>query len=179
MALVKPFVFQIVGFQNSGKTTVVSQLIRNLNNNGLKVAAIKHHGHGGRPQSMENKDSSKYVEAGAVVSIVEGDGGLILEADQPTWSLAEQIQLAAFLNPDIILIEGHKKESYPKLVLVKEEKDLERLPITDQVVAVFVWNESLQGQLQDHYLVPCFSQNNPEGIAWIMKYLQDRLNSDL
>lgn len=178
MALVKPFVFQIVGFQNSGKTTVVSQLIRDLNNNGMKVAAIKHHGHGGKPQSTVNKDSSKYVESGAAVSIVEGDGGLILEADQTTWRLADQIQLAAFLSPDIILIEGHKKESYPKLVLVKEEKELDRLPITDQVVAVFVWNEVLLGQLQDRYLIPCFQLNDPEGMAWIMKYLQDQLDSN-
>ena len=49
MALVTPFIFQIVGYQNSGKTTFLNKLISHLTAVGINTATIKHHGHGGKP----------------------------------------------------------------------------------------------------------------------------------
>ena len=44
----------------------------------MKVATIKHHGHGGFPSSA--KDSERHRKAGAVVSSVEGAGLLSLSS---------------------------------------------------------------------------------------------------
>lgn len=43
-------ILQIVGYQNSGKTTLMEKLIQALTYEGMKVATIKHHGHGGYPE---------------------------------------------------------------------------------------------------------------------------------
>lgn len=179
MALVKPFIFQVVGYQNSGKTTVVSQLIHMLKNKGLHVAAIKHHGHGGRPDIMESKDSSNHIVAGAAVSLVEGGGRLLLQAEQPSWSLAEEIELAIFFKPDVILIEGHKRESYPKLLLVKQKNDLELLKRLKQVEAVFIWDDTFRKEVASHLSVPCYQIGDPEGMEWLTHYILEKLSSPL
>lgn len=40
-------ILQIVGYQNSGKTTLVEKMVHALTEREMKVATIKHHGHGG------------------------------------------------------------------------------------------------------------------------------------
>lgn len=65
-------ILQIVGYQNSGKTTLMEQLIKQATMEGLRVGAIKHHGHGGVPMIETSKDSSRHELAGAVVTAVEG-----------------------------------------------------------------------------------------------------------
>ena len=70
------------------------------------------------------KDSSKHLDAGAAASLVEGEGRIVLQADDSECSLDEQIRLMDFFQPDIILIEGYKKQPYPKLLILRNEDDL-------------------------------------------------------
>lgn len=42
-------ILQVVGHQNSGKTTLIEKCIKELTNHGIKVGTFKHHGHGGKP----------------------------------------------------------------------------------------------------------------------------------
>ena len=93
MALVKPVIYQVVGYQNSGKTTFLLKLIQVLKGYDLKVATIKHHGHGGYPDVSQQKDSSKHLDAGAAVALVEGEGRIVLQAEDSNWNLDEQIKL--------------------------------------------------------------------------------------
>lgn len=179
MALVKPFIFQVVGYQNSGKTTVVSQLIHTLKNKGLHVAVIKHHGHGGRPDIMESKDSSNHIVAGATVSLVEGGGRLLLQAEQPSWGLAEEVELALFFKPDVVVIEGHKKENYPKLLLIKQKSDLELLKRLKKVEAAFIWDEAFRMEVASHLYVPCYQIGDPAGLEWLIDYILGKLQSPL
>jgi molybdopterin-guanine dinucleotide biosynthesis protein B len=93
VALVRPVIFQVVGYQNSGKTTFTAKLIETLVESGLKTVTIKHHGHGSRPDVVERKDTEKHLAAGARASIIEGDGRLILQADNYESTLEDQITL--------------------------------------------------------------------------------------
>jgi molybdopterin-guanine dinucleotide biosynthesis adapter protein len=120
-------ILQIVGFQNSGKTTLVEKLIAKSKQEGLRVASIKHHGHGGIPDgicSSKSKDSMRHHKAGAIVSSVEGDGVLQLSTRIDNWNLEKIIKLYRFFSIDVIFVEGYKKERYPKVVLIRSENDL-------------------------------------------------------
>lgn len=172
MALVKPFIFQIVGYKNSGKTTVVSKLIKRLKADHLNVVAIKHHGHGGKPETAENKDSTNHLESGALASIVEGDGGLLLQAEKTIWTLEEKIQLASFFKPDVILIEGHKNEPYPKLLLLRRKEDLELLRLRN-VQVIMLWEEiPKEDSLKE---IPSFYLNDTSAMDWMTDYLESQL----
>lgn len=131
-------IIQIVGYQNSGKTTLVEKVVHALAESEMKVATIKHHGHGGFPE-VAPKDSERHRKAGAVVSSVEGAGLLSLSSLREEWSLQEIIRLYEFFEVDTILIEGYKKENYPKVVLLRSAEDVELVHKVENVVAVITW----------------------------------------
>ncbi|MCU5740078.1 molybdopterin-guanine dinucleotide biosynthesis protein B [Bacillus cereus] len=133
-----PSILQIVGYQNSGKTTLVEKIVHALAESEMKVATIKHHGHGGFPE-VAQKDSERHRKAGAVVSSVEGAGLLSLSSLRKKWSLQEIIRLYEFFKVDTILIEGYKKENYPKVVLLRSTEDAELLHKVENIVAVITW----------------------------------------
>ncbi|KKK36940.1 hypothetical protein WQ57_16265 [Mesobacillus campisalis] len=170
MALVKPVIFQIVGYQDSGKTTAMMNLIARLSIQGYQVATIKHHGHGGKPDLSEKKDSGRHVKAGALASLIEGDGRVLLQAEKQQWGIQEQLKLLSVLSPDIVLIEGHKHEAFPKAVLLRDENDLHLLDELTNI-KVAAWREPKLGSLDGQTACPLFSVM-AEAYAWIEDYLK-------
>jgi molybdopterin-guanine dinucleotide biosynthesis adapter protein len=133
-------ILQIVGYQNSGKTTLVEKVVKQGTSLGHKIATIKHHGHTTSLQSNNHKkDSSRHFHAGATATIVEGGGNLQLEAKSTNWTLDKLIHLYSFFENDMIIIEGFKKEDYPKIVLVRNEGDRELVTSLTNIVAVISW----------------------------------------
>ncbi|GHH98497.1 molybdopterin-guanine dinucleotide biosynthesis protein B [Neobacillus kokaensis] len=166
--MVKPVIFQIVGYQNSGKTTFTTKLIQRLTADGIKTAVIKHHGHGGKPDVPNEKDSSKYIEFGAEASIVEGNGRLILQGESEEFSLEKQILLMDFFQPDVILIEGHKSADYPKLVIIKEMADTALLYKLNNIQAIVYWQEDTVRYIQSDMNIPNFSVFDEEAVNFIV-----------
>ena len=117
----------IVGYKNSGKTTLVSNWVRLAKSLKLKIAVIKHHGHGAKlAMPDEKKDSMQYLTAGADASLV-ARGGFTQHMTQHELTYQQLLYLAQLEKPDVILVEGYKAEAEEKVVLVKETKDWETL----------------------------------------------------
>lgn len=147
-------ILQIVGYQNSGKTTLMEQLIKRATTEGLRVGTIKHHGHGGVPMIEASKDSSRHELAGASVTAVEGEGTLRMSIQQNSWQLSQILALYASLPMDIILVEGYKNEHYPKVVLVRTAQDQALLQQVSQIICVLYWPSY---PLDSSLTVPAFS----------------------
>jgi molybdopterin-guanine dinucleotide biosynthesis protein B len=147
-------ILQIVGYQNSGKTTLMEQLIKRATTEGLRVGTIKHHGHGGVPMIEASKDSSRHELAGASVTAVEGEGTLRMSIQQNSWQLSQILALYASLPMDIILVEGYKNEHYPKVVLVRTAQDQALLQQVSQIICVLYWPSY---PLDSSPTVPAFS----------------------
>jgi molybdopterin-guanine dinucleotide biosynthesis adapter protein len=176
MAMVTPFIFQVVGFQNSGKTTFLNQLLEKLSVEEIRIGTIKHHGHGGKPEINEKKDSSTYSKVGAIASLVEGGGRLLLQAEKSNWSLEEQIKILTPFHLDLILIEGHKYENFPKAVIIRNENDLCLLNELKNVVIVLCRDDSLRKQVKWNNPVPIFDINQNDPYVWIIQFLKSQLN---
>ncbi|MCT2535890.1 molybdopterin-guanine dinucleotide biosynthesis protein B [Aquibacillus koreensis] len=127
---------QIVGYKNSGKTTFSCQLIAALKERKIQVASLKHHGHGGVPLGFENTDSEKHLAAGAVVSGVEGAGVLQLSLSQSIWDIEKILTFYQLMEVELVVIEGFKQQHFGKVVLIREEEDLDLLKQLSNVVAV-------------------------------------------
>lgn len=168
--MVNPTIFQIVGFQNSGKTTLIKKVVNELAQLGLTAVTIKHHGHGGKPDFQEGKDSHQHLQAGAIATLVEGDGHLLLQAERNEWSLEEKIELISFFQPNVILIEGHKHESFPKGVLIRKKEDLSLLEQLQNIKVVFYWDQ-INNNLET---IQAFSIHDGTGPQWLAHYLQRR-----
>ncbi|MEC5423629.1 molybdopterin-guanine dinucleotide biosynthesis protein B [Virgibacillus sp. C22-A2] len=148
-----PLIFQVVGYKNSGKTTLMERLISYLSSKELQVGTLKHHGHGGEPASVKETDSSKHLQAGSSISAVQGERELhITVKDTTSFELDELLQFYTVLPLDILLIEGYKKADYPKIVILKDEKDMALLELSN-IIAVGCWNEVL-AENSDYYTFP-------------------------
>ncbi|MDQ0091449.1 molybdopterin-guanine dinucleotide biosynthesis protein B [Paenibacillus anaericanus] len=114
-------VLQIVGYKNSGKTTLTCKLIATLTSAGLRVGSAKHDAH--RFQLDEpGTDSSKHLTHGAVETVLTSNTATRWMRQEPT-SLQE---IAALLNGrvDILIAEGFKAASYPKIALIRESNHM-------------------------------------------------------
>jgi molybdopterin-guanine dinucleotide biosynthesis adapter protein len=173
--MVEPVVFQVVGFQNSGKTTFIQTLIKELSRENIKVATVKHHGHGGKPDINEEKDSATHIQFGATVSVVEGDGRLILQAEKSIWSLNEQIDILGSFQVDCILVEGHKHEKFPKAVIMRSETDLKLIKELANIKVILLRDLSIEEHLKHILSIPYFPIQERLGLEWIINYLKSQL----
>ncbi|HHW39099.1 MAG TPA: molybdopterin-guanine dinucleotide biosynthesis protein B [Bacillales bacterium] len=170
MELTTP-VLQIVGFQNSGKTTLVTKIIETMSASGIRVGTIKHHGHGGMPDSYDtDKDTAKHRRAGATVTGVEGAGMLQLHAfNGGGWTLLQMLSFYNNLPLDIILIEGFKREPFPKVVLLRSEEDEVLLEQLENIQVVISWYKRLETKIG----YPIFQINDEHDyLSWVQSYFE-------
>ena len=124
-------VFGIVGWSGSGKTSLLSHLIPALVGQGIRVSTIKH-AHHAFDIDQPGKDSHAHRIAGATEVLV-GSGkrwALMHELrDEPEPDLAE---LLARMSPvDLVLVEGFKRDAFPKLEVHRPSNGKELLQPND------------------------------------------------
>ena len=111
-----PFVLGFYGESNTGKTTLLVDLIQRLLSEGFTVATIKQTD---KPISIDTqgKDTWKHAKAGAslVVFSTTTETSYLLQHPQTTQEILQTIRQ---INPyDIVLIEGAQDEIIPKICL--------------------------------------------------------------
>jgi len=112
----------ILGFaapSGTGKTTLLTQLIPQLKAHKIRVGLIKHSHHNFQIDKP-GKDSFRLREAGAtpVMLVSSHRRAIITEFENPQEpSLNEQLAHFDQSCLDLILVEGFKRESFPKIEL--------------------------------------------------------------
>ena len=105
----------LAGWSGSGKTTLITKLIPRLIARGVKVSTLKH-AHHGFDLDQPGKDSFFHRAAGATeVIISSAKRWAILHElrEEPEWDLRA---LVAKMSPvDLVLVEGFKRDAFPKL----------------------------------------------------------------
>jgi molybdopterin-guanine dinucleotide biosynthesis protein B len=130
-----PPLFIFVGHSNAGKTTLIERLIPELTRRGHRVATIKH-AHHTVQLDTEGKDSWRYKQAGAALSMLVTTNALQLVADAES---RDPAQLAGrFLGEaDLVLAEGFSHAPGPKIeVLRRETGKPPRCGIEDGLIAI-------------------------------------------
>ncbi|NNM67103.1 MAG: molybdopterin-guanine dinucleotide biosynthesis protein B [Spirochaetales bacterium] len=107
------FEMGIVGYKNSGKTTLIEKLVPLLK---LDLAYVKHDAHSFE-MDHEGKDTFRISAAGAkVVAISGSDKNALLRPS----GLHPVLSCLDFLEQDAVLVEGYKDSSLPKIVVLDE-----------------------------------------------------------
>lgn len=107
----------IVGASESGKTTLMEGLIRELSKRGCRVATIKHTHHTVE-LDQPGKDSWRHRRAGAALSIVCTQGLVAVFSEIKEALTVEEVRSRFIRRADLILIEGFKDSGHPKVVVV-------------------------------------------------------------
>ncbi len=110
----------LAGWSGSGKTTLLAKVIPRLVARGFKVSTLKH-AHHGFDVDQPGKDSHTHRMVGA---------SEVLVSSANRWALVHELRgqaepalgaLLAKLSPvDLVLIEGYKAETHPKLEVYRD-----------------------------------------------------------
>ena len=112
----------IVGWKNSGKTFYVSEIIKKLKSNNYRVASIKH-AHHEFDIDRPNTDSYIHRKSGSSQVIISSSkrwakiSELEKQDEKKLYELINELS-----ETDIVLVEGYKNESHPKIEIISENK---------------------------------------------------------
>ncbi len=161
-------VISIVGKSNSGKTTLLEKIIRELAGRGYRIGTIKHDTHGFEID-YPGKDSYRHFHAGSAMTVISGPDQIAL-VKRLARPLTLDETLKTFFNHhklDLIITEGFKRENKPKIEIVRKKVSTEPICRTkgDGLVAL-VSDTKIEG-----YSVPQFGLNE---IKKITDFIRER-----
>jgi len=109
----------LAGWSGSGKTTLITKILPVLIRRGLKVSTLKH-AHHGFDLDQPGKDSFMHRAAGASEVIISSAKrwALLHELrEEPEWDMPALLKKIAPV--DLVLVEGYKRESFPKIEIYR------------------------------------------------------------
>lgn len=114
-------IFGVTGWKNAGKTGLMERLVTDITARGFTVSTLKH-AHHSFDVDHPGKDSHRHRTAGA---------SQVLLSSGTRWALMSELRGAAEpsltdlltkLDPvDLILIEGYKRDTHPKVEAYRAE----------------------------------------------------------
>ncbi|MGL4508826.1 molybdopterin-guanine dinucleotide biosynthesis protein B [Cetobacterium sp.] len=110
--------FAISGVKNSGKTTLITKLLKKFIENGFKVGTIKHDGHDFQMDNLDS-DTDKHIKSGALGTLIFSKSKYMFLENSIEKDL--NFYLDFFKNYDFIILEGFKNSSYPKIEVIRKE----------------------------------------------------------
>jgi len=127
----------LAGWSGSGKTTLITKVLPRLIARGCRVSTLKH-AHHGFDLDQPGKDSFMHRVAGAtevMISSAKRFAILYELREEPEWDLPDLLDK---LSPvDLVLVEGYKREKFPKLEVHRAANGKPLLhPDDDWIVAV-------------------------------------------
>ena len=129
-------IVSIIGKSNSGKTTLIEKLIKELRRRNYRVATVKHHVHTDQ-QSFDTpgKDSYRHAQAGAEQVVLISPLTTVTFAYPPQpptlQEVANQIQ-----GVDVILAEGFSQARLPAIEVSRAERNAALIGDPDCLMAI-------------------------------------------
>jgi molybdopterin-guanine dinucleotide biosynthesis protein B len=153
----------LAGWSGSGKTTLLTKVIPRIVARGLKVSTVKH-AHHSFDMDRPGKDSHSHRMAGATE---------VLVGSANRWAVVHELRgegeptLPALLRKaspvDLVLVEGYKGESHPKLEVYRATNGKPLLHPGDPAIVAVASDTPLSG-----VRIPVLDLNDIEGITDIL-----------
>jgi molybdopterin-guanine dinucleotide biosynthesis protein B len=158
----------VVGRKKRGKTTLVEKLVPEFKKRGYKVGTIKY-------TTMDHqfdtpgKDSFRHTQSGAGTTLVLSPNSIALFSSDLRKKEPDELFKLFFQDYDLIIGEGFKNSTYPKIEILDSSKDTEPLcSAKDNLIALVCSNKM-------EYSVPVFSL---EQIKPLVDFLEKKLKED-
>ncbi|MEM6670074.1 MAG: molybdopterin-guanine dinucleotide biosynthesis protein B [Pseudomonadota bacterium] len=153
-------IYGVVGWRNSGKTTLMEKLVAEITSRGVSVSSVKH-AHHAFDIDHEGKDSWRHRQAGARE---------VLVCSGARWALmhelrgAEEPPLAVLLEKlsavDLVLVEGYKRDGHPKVEAFRSATGNSLIALEEATIRAVASDQPIDGLDR-----PNFDLNDVRGIA--------------
>lgn len=152
-------IVSIVGKSDSGKTTLLEKVVRELANRGHRIATVKHDAHSFEIDH-EGKDSWRHKRAGSVLTIISSPTKVALVADADHDQSLDEIRDKFVWGVDLIITEGYKREKHPKIEVYRSELHRDLLCQADENLV------AIAGDPPDPPSgIPVFDLDNPRSLC--------------
>ena len=135
-------VYGVIGWKNSGKTSLMERLVAEIVGRGVSVSTVKHVHHA-VDLDQPGKDTFRHRAAGAreVVLASADRFALMVEHRGPEPELPAI--LARLAPVDLVLVEGYKRDAHPKVEVWREETGQPLIQSGDALVRAVATDASL------------------------------------
>ncbi len=170
-----------IGYQNSGKTTLVEKVIAELTRRGLRVGSLKHHGHHGFDIDVPAKDTWRHHQAGSKhVGLICATRWAEYADTREEDEMPARELLSRYNDVDVAIIEGYKTEGFDNIVVARSGVDRLRgkssLDLVDGRTLALACNEALARQAFDAgFATRAININDARAICDL---IQDHLQAD-
>ena len=105
---------RIVGPKNSGKTTLIENLSKELKSRGYRVAAVKHTSHD-HEFDRPGTDSWRFRQAGCETAVIISPDNFVCHADNVGSQKQNKLFELIFQDIDILFYEGKGEGDFPTI----------------------------------------------------------------
>jgi molybdopterin-guanine dinucleotide biosynthesis protein B len=160
-----PPVLALIGKPNCGKTTLIEKLIPALAHKGFRTGTIKHH-HGVIQMDTPGKDTWRHKQAGAKAVLLSSPTGIGFIQDTTEDTPVEDLVSRYFQNIDLVIVEGYKWASLPKIEIFRSTVHDEPLQDPGETLIAMISDIRLRHDL------PWFK---PEDIDGLTLFILDKI----
>ena len=161
-------VISIIGKTDSGKTTLIEQLIPLFSKKGYIVGTIKHDVHDFQ-MDHPGKDTWRHTQAGARTVVIASSKKIAMIKQRTSVMSIEDMARDFFPDVDFVITEGYASDSFPKIEVFRP--GVHNDPIYKQLgennLIAFVSDQELD------FDVPCFTFNE---LDKIIMFIEEQLN---
>ena len=134
-------VIGVVGWKNTGKTTLIEKLIDEFNKRNITVSTIKH-SHHNFSVDREGTDSIRHFNAGTKETILASEQKWIKFSRQTSNPKPNLPYLIEQIIPvDIVIVEGFKASDHKKVEVVDNTRFIDPLYKSDRTICGLITNQ--------------------------------------
>jgi molybdopterin-guanine dinucleotide biosynthesis protein B len=113
-------VYGVIGWKNSGKTSLMERLVAEITGRGFSVSTVKHVHHD-VDLDQPGKDTYRHRQAGAREVVLASADRLAILVEHRGPEPELPAVLARMAPVDLILVEGYKRDAHPKVEVWRAE----------------------------------------------------------
>lgn len=151
-------IYGVIGWKNSGKTSLMERLVAEITGRGFSVSTIKHVHHD-VDLDQPGKDTFRHRQAGAREVVLASANRFALMAEHRGPEPELPAILARLAPVDLVLVEGYKRDSHPKLEVWRAETGQPLIQSADPLVRAVATDAELS------LPVPVLDLNDATAIA--------------
>lgn len=135
-------VYGVIGWKNSGKTSLMERLVAEITGRGFSVSTVKHVHHD-VDLDQPGKDTWRHRQAGAREVVLASADRLAILVEHRGPEPELPAVLTRLAPVDLVLVEGYKRDAHPKIEVWRAETGQPLIQADDPLVRAVATDAAL------------------------------------